>query len=381
VRVVIAPDSFKGTMSAAEAASALASGWRGERPGDEILTRPMADGGEGTLDAFEAAGHEARRMPVQVRGPLDRVHDAHWLLLADGTGVVELAATSGLTLLERPRALDSHTFGFGQAIADALEHGVRRLLLAIGGSASTDGGVGMLTALGARFLDEHGVPVPPGGAGLDRIARVDLSDLPGLPPAGADVLSDVTNPLCGPRGAAAVYGEQKGADKAMRARLDAGLAHLAALTGGTRAQDEGAGAAGGTGFGLLVWGDHSAGREPRPGSGLAARDAGRLRMVSGARAVSDAIGLPEAVASADVTITGEGRYDGQSSSGKVPWLVSGLPTRGRRCLVAGSIIASVDRFDAAVSLAELAGGSAQAQAEPGRWLQRAGHALARAQRN
>ncbi|WP_241986517.1 glycerate kinase, partial [Cryobacterium fucosi] len=164
--VVIAPDSFKGTIGASDAARRIAAGWASVRPQDRLRLLPMADGGEGTLDAFELAVPGATRMPVTVPGPDDRPVDTHWLLLPDGTGVVELAATSGITLLDRLRPLDAHTLGFGQAIAAALDHGVTRLLLAIGGSGSTDGGSGMLRALGAVLLDSAGRPVPPGGRGL-----------------------------------------------------------------------------------------------------------------------------------------------------------------------------------------------------------------------
>ncbi|HEU0256515.1 MAG TPA: glycerate kinase [Microbacteriaceae bacterium] len=391
MRVVIAPDSFKGTLGAAQVAASLAAGWREVRAADEVACLPMADGGEGTLDAIRAARPDARRMPVAVQGPDGRTHAAEWLLLPDGggvaddhdrngddrgggIGVIELAATSGLTLLDRLRPFDAHTVGFGQAIAAALRHGVRGLLLAIGGSSSTDGGTGMLRALGARFQDAGGAPIPLGGGGLDRLVVADLDGLPALPPGGAEVLSDVTNPLCGPRGAAFVYGEQKGADAAARSRLDAGLAHLAGVVGQARASDPGAGAAGGTGFGLLVWGDHAAKRRDAGAEGEAA---GRLVIVSGARRVARAIGLPQAVAGADVIVTGEGRFDGQSSEGKAPWLVSGLPSPARRYLAAGSIEAPTPGFAAAVSLVDLASGLAAAKAEPERWLQRAGAELAR----
>ncbi|WP_314149630.1 glycerate kinase, partial [uncultured Leifsonia sp.] len=154
--VVVAPDSFKGSASATEVASALADGWRSVRPGDVVRLAPMADGGEGTLDAFEVAVPGAVRHPVRVTGPSGDEVDASWLLLPDGTALVELAETSGLGLLRRPAPHDAHTIGFGQAIAAALDAGATALLLAIGGSASTDGGAGALTALGARLLDADG---------------------------------------------------------------------------------------------------------------------------------------------------------------------------------------------------------------------------------
>ena len=206
-RVVIAPDSFKGTIGAAAAAAAIAAGWHGVRHGDEVQLLPMADGGEGTVDAFATAVPGSTRMPVTVTGPEGTPVDATWLLIeasADvplATGVVELANTSGIELLGTPprlRPLDAHTRGFGEAIAAALAHGVDRLVLGIGSSASTDGGTGMLTALGARFTDAGGTPISDGGRGLAEVARADFSGLAPLPPGGVTVLSDVTNPLLGP---------------------------------------------------------------------------------------------------------------------------------------------------------------------------------------
>lgn len=360
-RVVIAPDSFKGTATATDAARAIARGWRTVAPADDLVATPMADGGEGTLDAFATAVPGAERVPLTVQGPGDRPTDAAWLRLPDGTAVVELALTSGITLLDPLRPLDAHTLGFGQAIAAALDEGAARLLLAIGGSASTDGGVGALAALGGVFLDAQRRPVRLGARGLGTLARVDLSGLRALPAGGALILSDVTNPLLGPTGAAAVFGPQKGATPAMVVAMDENLARLArAIPGGDAlAATPGAGAAGGTGFGLLAWG---------------------ATMAGGAGAVADAIGLGDALAGADLVITGEGRFDGQSAAGKVPSEVAaraaaaGVPV----ALVAGAIDADASGFAAAASLTELAGSGAAAMAEPLRWLEAAGAALAAA---
>lgn len=359
-RIVLAPDSFKGTATATEAADALARGWRSVAPDDDLVAKPMADGGEGTLDAFAAAVPGASRVPVTVQGPDGRPTDAAWLRLPDGTAVVELALTSGITLLDPLRPLDAHTLGFGQAIAAALDAGATRLLLAIGGSASTDGGVGALAALGGVFLDPQGRSVRLGARGLGTLARVDLSRLRPLPVGGATVLSDVTNPLIGPAGAAAVFGPQKGATPAMVAAMDENLERLVRLVpgGAEFAATPGAGAAGGTGFGLLAWGATMAG-----GSGL----------------VADAIGLSAALAGADLVVTGEGRFDGPSVAGKAPGEVVaraaaiGVPV----ALVAGSIDADASGFAVSVSLADLAGGSRAAMADPLRWLEAAGAALAR----
>jgi glycerate kinase len=360
-RVLIAPDSFKGTASAAAVATALATGWASVRAQDTLILRPMADGGEGTLDAFELAVPGAVRMPVTVTGPDDRPVDASWLLLPDGTGVVELAGTSGITLLHPLQPLDAHSAGFGEAIAAALGHGVSRLYLALGGSSSTDGGVGALSALGARFLDAAGRPVRPGGRGLTDLAATDVTGLPPLPAGGVVILSDVTNPLLGAAGAAAVFGPQKGADTAQVAQLDAGLARLAALL---RVDPElpGAGAAGGTAYGLLAWG---------------------ARIAAGSTAVGEALGVPAAVAGASVVITGEGRFDAQSAAGKVPSYLADLAADAGALalLVAGAIDADAlaaepGRFAAALALTELAGTPAAAMADPLRWLELAGARLA-----
>lgn len=172
--IVIAPDSFKGSATAAEIATALGGGWSRVHPDDRVLLLPMADGGEGTLDAFELAIEGARRMPITVTGPVGEPVHAAWLMLPDGTAVVELADTSGITLLDPLRPFDAHTRGFGEAIAAALDAGARELLLGIGGSSSTDGGVGALQALGATVVDAAGRPIAPGNSGLGDIAHVDL---------------------------------------------------------------------------------------------------------------------------------------------------------------------------------------------------------------
>jgi len=366
--VVIAPDSFKGTIGAAAAAEALAAGWRRELPGSDLRLMPMADGGEGTVDAFAAAVPGARRMPVIVTGPEDVPVEASWVLLPPtentpgGTAVVELANTSGIELLGTPprlRAFDAHTRGFGEAIAAALAHGVSRLVLGIGSSSSTDGGTGMLSALGARFADAAGRPVMGGARGLGSAASADLSGLALLPVGGVTVLSDVTNPLLGPRGAAAVFGPQKGARPDDIPVLDAGLARLAALIDADPATP-GAGAAGGTGFGLLAWG---------------------ARLVPGSAAVAELVGLDAAVAAASVVLTGEGSYDGQSAAGKVPAHVgavaasAGVPV----ALVAGRIATDADTsaFAATASLSDLAGSGAAAMADAAHWLEQAGARIAR----
>lgn len=375
-RIVFAPDSFKGSCTAADAARALAEGW----PGADAVLRPMADGGEGTLDAFATAVEGARRTPVRVTGPLGFGVDAAWLWLPptddapQGTGVVELASTSGIELLGAVRRpWDASTLGFGQAIAAALAHGVSRLVLGIGSSASTDGGTGLLTALGARFTNTYGGSIAPGAGGLDEVAAADLTKLRSLPEGGVEVLTDVTNPLLGERGAAAVFGPQKGLDADGVRRADAGLARLVevlrALPGDSLAEaaarhadpdEPGAGAAGGAGYGLLAWG---------------------AELVPGSARIAELTGLAEAIRDADLVVTGEGSFDGQSAAGKVPGHVlvlareAGVPV----ALVAGRVAPDADTsaFARVISLTELAGSPDAALADPERWLTEAATVLAR----
>ena len=356
MRVLIAPDSFKGSATATEVAGAVAVGWRRARPGDEVSTCPMGDGGEGTLDAFAAMSPTAQRIPVVVNGPDDQPVSAEYLLLEDGTAVIELAATSGIELTDRRRPLETHTRGFGQAIADALRNGATRLVLAIGGSGSTDGGVGMLRELGARFYGADGSDIGDGGGALLDLDRVDLGGLAPLPSRGVQMLSDVTSPLLGPTGAAQMFGPQKGADAVQVAQLEQGLSRLGVQLGPAR-DSVGAGAAGGTGYALLVWG---------------------AQPTSGADAVAEAVALGEHVAAADFVVTGEGRFDGQSGLGKVPSHVLRVALGlGKSVgLVAGSIAAPTAAYAAAVSLVELAGSVDASMADPLRYCDIAGEQMA-----
>lgn len=362
--VVLAPDSFKGSITAVDAASALAEGWESVDDQTKFVMRPMADGGEGTVAAFAAAVPGAMRMPVRVDGPAGVAVDAEWLLLPatseapNGTGVIDLASTSGIELVDELRPFDADTTGFGQAIAAALDHGVSRLVLGIGSSASTDGGTGMLTALGARFFDAAGVQLAPGAGGLLDLVTADLSALRLAPQTL--VLSDVTNPLVGQRGAAAVFGPQKGLTDAVDiVRVDAALVRLADLLG-LDPQLPGSGAAGGTGGALARWG---------------------AVLSPGADEVARLIGLADAVACADLVVTGEGSYDGQSGDGKVPSFVASVAAGAgvRAAVVAGRITSDADTglFAASISLTELAGSAHSSQTEPARHLRAAGAALAR----
>jgi glycerate 2-kinase len=309
VRVVIAPDKFKSSLNAAEVAAALARGVRDVVPGAECLAVPMADGGDGTVEAFLASGASART--VRVAGPLGEPVEATYA--RDGeTAIVEMAAASGLALLGGGRldARRASTRGTGELLRDALDGGARRILLGIGGSATTDGGAGALAALGARFFDDAGAALDPTPAGLAAVARVDLSGLDSrLRPAAASgepevaiaVACDVDNPLLGPQGAAAVYGPQKGASPEDVAFLDGVLARLAdamtAATGRDLRALPGAGAAGGLGWALA--------------------SACGARLERGVTLVAEARGLAGALRGADWCFTGEGRIDAQTLRGKV----------------------------------------------------------------
>ena len=335
MRIVIAPDSFKESLSAPEVAQALARGWAQVFPDAELLLRPMADGGEGTVDAVLAAGGGERR-ELTVQGSLGAPVRAHWGLLPDGTAVLEMAAASGLHLVPRagrdPSRASSH--GTGELLRAALDAGARRIVLGLGGSATNDGGAGLLQALGARLLDAHGAPLPPGGAALAQLARLELADLdPRLLQVAVEVAADVDNPLCGPQGASAVFGPQKGASPAQVAALDAALAHFARIAASALGVDHsgepGVGAAGGLGF--------------------AARAFLGARMRPGLEWVAELGGLAEALQGAELVLTGEGRLDAQSLHGKTPVGVARLAAQAGVPVVAlvGSLGEGYERAYAA----------------------------------
>ncbi|GHH65992.1 glycerate kinase [Kitasatospora indigofera] len=310
LRFLVAPDKFKGSLTAAQAADRLAAGLLAGAPGSVVRVLPVADGGEGTVDAVVAAGFERRTLPVE--GPLGDPVQASFAL-RDGTAVVELAQASGLDRLPggRPAPLWAATRGTGQLVAAALDAGARTIVLGVGGSASTDGGTGMLTALGARFTDAAGHPLAAGGGALTGLARADLSGLDPRLAATAVVLAcDVDNPLLGPDGAAAVYGPQKGASAQQIRQLEQGLRRLVEVLGGQAAavaRRPGAGAAGGTGFAALA------------GLGAVRR--------RGIDVLLEATGFGPALAAADLVITGEGSLDAQTLQGKAP---AGVAAAARR---------------------------------------------------
>lgn len=304
MKLVIAPDSFKESLSAPEVAAAIARGWSRARPLDEILLRPMADGGEGTVDAVLAATGGERR-ECTVRGPLGAPVQAHWGWLEEGAAVIEMAAASGLHWVapQQRDATRTTSYGTGELIRAALEAGARKIILGLGGSATNDGGMGLLQALGVRFLDERGEPLGDGGAALAGLHAIDLAGLdPRLAAVEVEVAADVNNPLCGEHGASAVFGPQKGASPEQVRQLDAALARYAEVAARTLGQDHslfpGVGAAGGLGF--------------------AARAFLKARFRPGVELVAEVSGLAEALRGADLAITGEGRLDEQSLHGKTP---------------------------------------------------------------
>lgn len=320
-KIVIAPDSFKESLSAMDVAKAIEAGFREIYPQAHYVCVPMADGGEGTVEAMVAAtGGQIITTPVTA--PLGNKVDGFFGLLGDGeTAVVEMAAASGLHLVPAaqrdPRITTS--YGTGELILAALERGVKAIIIGIGGSATNDGGAGMMQALGARFLDGEARELAPGGAALARLARLDLSALdPRLAQVSVTVACDVDNPLCGEKGASAVFGPQKGATPAMVTELDAALRRfgeqLEATTGKTIISAPGAGAAGGMGAALLGM----LNAELRPGIEI----------------VIESLGLAQAVRDADLVITGEGRLDSQSIHGKTPIGVALVAKQFQRPVVA-----------------------------------------------
>lgn len=305
MKVVVAPNAFKGTLTAAQAATAIARGVREVFPDAEIVEVPVADGGDGTLDALVSAKRGEYRT-AEVQGPLgDPVPARYGLIDAGGTGIVELASASGLTLIppERRDPRRTSTYGFGQLLEAVRSAGISDVIAGIGGSATNDGGAGMAQALGYRLLDARGRDLERGGAALIDLDRIDPGGFDGSWRAvQVKVACDVTNPLTGPLGASAVYGPQKGADPETVRQLDAALARLAAVIerdlGKRVAEVPGAGAAGGAGAGLIAFLDAT--------------------LLPGAPLVVEAAGFDAKLAGADLVITGEGRVDEQTAYGKAP---------------------------------------------------------------
>jgi len=376
MKIVVAPDKFKGSLPATQVAAAIAAGLHAGRPGAQLVTIPVADGGEGTVDAAVAAGYE--RMPVTAAGPAGHPAPTSYARRGE-VAVVELACVCGLARLPGGRfaPLTASSFGAGEVLRAALEAGARRIILGVGGSASTDGGAGLLQALGAGVLDARGEPVGRGGGALHDVAALDLTGLhPALQPppypagraAELTLAADVDNPLTGPDGAAVVYGPQKGASPAEVARLDAGLRRWAAVVAAAVGQDwshaPGSGAAGGVGFAARA----VLGAESRPGIEL----------------VLELAGFGAALDGADLVITGEGSLDAQSLAGKAPVGVAraaarlGIPVvavAGRSTLTAAELATA--GITAVYPLSDLEPDPERSRAEAARLLRQAGRMIAR----
>lgn len=365
MKVVVAPNAFKGTLTATQAAAAIARGVLEAFPDAEVVEVPVADGGDGTVEALVTA-KRGDYLTADVEGPLgDPVLARYGLIDGRRTAVVELATASGLALIPASRRdpRKASTFGFGQLLEAARGQGVSQVIAGIGGSATNDGGGGMAQALGYRLLDAQGRDLERGGAALARLERIDASGFDRRwNTVGVKVASDVTNPLTGPLGASAVYGPQKGADEQAVRELDAALSRLATVIkrdlGKDVAQMPGAGAAGGTGAGMVAFLDAS--------------------LVPGAPLVVEAAGLEPALKGADLAITGEGRVDEQTAYGKAPGEVAkraqaaGVPV----LLLAGSKGPGWEALTrlgvtAVVTLTEEGGDPHQAEVEPEEMLKRA----------
>lgn len=305
MKAVIAIDSLKGSLTSVEAGNSAAEGLKRVYSDAEILVKPLADGGEGTVEAL-TAGMGGKRQTVCVTGPLGTPVQCEYGIIEDtATAVIEMAGAAGLPLVpeEKRNPMDTTTYGVGEVILDAIKKGCRRFIIGIGGSATNDGGTGMLQALGYEFLDKAGKPIPQGGKGLEVLADIECVDvIPELKECKFYIACDVTNPLCGPDGCSAVYGPQKGADPEMVSRMDQWMENYARVAKEMfdKATPEypGAGAAGGMGFAFMTFTD--------------------AVLESGIKIVLEEIGLDKDIRNADVVITGEGRLDGQTAMGKAP---------------------------------------------------------------
>lgn len=305
MKVVIAIDSLKGSLSSMEAGMAIKDGILAAKPDADVIVKPLADGGEGTTDAL-IEGMNGERIDLTVTGPMHTPVDAYYGYLKDtNTAVMEMASAAGITLVpdSEKNPLLATSYGVGEMINDAIQRGCRNFIIGIGGSVTNDGGIGMLKALGVRFLDENGEDAGEGGQALAKVARIDVSGMnPLLKECHIQVACDVNNPLCGENGSTYVYGPQKGVTEDMKKTLDEAMAHFARVTSETLENDymniPGAGAAGGLGYAFLAY------------TGVA--------LTPGIELILDAVGLEEELSGADVVVTGEGRLDFQTAMGKAP---------------------------------------------------------------
>lgn len=326
MKVVVAIDSLKGSLSSMEAGLAIKEGVLAAQPDAEVIVKPLADGGEGTTDAL-IEGMNGERIDLTVTGPMHTPVDAYYGYLREtNTAVMEMASAAGITLVpdKEKNPLLATSYGVGEMIIDAIQRGYRNFIIGIGGSITNDGGIGMLKALGVRFLDEKGEDAGEGGQALAKVACIDLSGLnPLLKECHIQVACDVNNPLCGESGSTYVYGPQKGVTEDMKKTLDEAMAHFARVTSESLENDymntPGAGAAGGLGFAFLAY----VGATLTPGIEL----------------ILDAVGLEDELSGADVVVTGEGRLDFQTAMGKAPVGVARLAKKynARVVAFAGSV--------------------------------------------
>lgn len=321
MKVVTAIDSFKGSLTSLEAGHGVETGFKRVDSAIEVNVRPLADGGEGTVDALTEGMH-GDKVYVQVTGPLgDKVNCPYGIIAESQTAIIEMSGAAGITLIPRNQLdpMKATTYGVGEVIKDAIKRGCRRFLIGIGGSATNDGGVGMLMALGYDFLDAQGQPIALGAQGLKDLDHIETSHvLPALQECSFKIACDVTNPLCGPQGASAIYGPQKGATSAQVLEMDGWLAHYAkcaqALDDTIDATYPGTGAAGGLGF--------------------AFKSFLQGELVSGISMVLEETQLEDAIKEADLVITGEGRLDGQTAMGKAPIGVAQLAKKYDKPVIA-----------------------------------------------
>lgn len=303
MKVVVAVDSFKGCISSMEAGMAVKRGILSARPGASVIVKPLADGGEGTTDAL-TEGPGGERVPLTVTGPAGVPVDTYYGYLKESdTAVIETAAAAGITLSEKREPLQATTFGVGEMICHAINRGIRSFIIGLGGSATNDGGIGMLKALGFRFLDEAGREAGEGAQALAKIASVHVSDWTELfSQCSFKIACDVTNPLCGPNGATYIFGPQKGISEQLAPVIDSGMANFARITARTFGHDfsdfPGAGAAGGLGFAFLSYLNG--------------------KLTPGIQLILEALHLEDELKDAQIVVTGEGRMDHQTAMGKAP---------------------------------------------------------------
>ncbi len=319
MKVVIATDSFKGSLSTIQAGNAISEGIKRVFSDVETSVHPIADGGEGTVEAMSTIAG-SKKQSVKVCGPLNQKVDAEYVII-ENTAVIEMSAAAGITLIKKEKLnpLDTTTYGVGEIICDAINKGCRNFIIGIGGSATNDGGIGMLTALGFEFTDIGGKPIPQGAKGLEKMYNINTGNaMAELKECNFRIACDVTNPLCGEKGCSAIYGPQKGATPKMVEDMDKWMSKYADLTKSINPDADqntpGAGAAGGMGFAFLSYLN------------------GKLQ--PGIELITEETNLEEHIKYADVVITGEGRLDGQSVMGKVPVGVAKLAKKYEKPVIA-----------------------------------------------